>query len=145
MIWWLAIAVTLAGCGNHPAPAEVTRPTPADAAVVDAEPLDHDLDRLAARSVDMFEELGRVLAAGNSCAATTTALGELEARFADVIAANARVLHDGREMQLKIALRHYDDRFQAAAKRVVSAGVLATCANDAAFTAAYDRLAGAAR
>jgi hypothetical protein len=141
----LAIVITLAGCGSHPPSTEATRlPPPVDAAV-DAAPLDHDLDRLAARSVEMFDALARVLAAGDDCAGATARLGQLEARYADVIAANARVLHDGRELQLKLALRHYDDRFQAAAKRVMSAPVLVVCAGDARFTAAYERLAGPAR
>jgi len=141
----LAIVIAL-GCGSHPPATEATRPPPPVDAAVDAAPLDHDLDRLAARSVEMFDALARVLgAAGDDCAGATVQLGQLEARYADVIAANARVLHDGRELQLKLALRHYDERFQAAAKRVMAAPVLVVCARDAGFTAAYERLAGPPR
>lgn len=144
---WLVVAV---GCGSR-APTPTTggsaaphQPPPIDAAVPAALPLDQDLDRLATRSLELLESLGQAfVTAGEDCAAATGKLGALSTRHADVIAANAKVLQDGREMQLKLALRRYDDRFQAAAKSIMQSKTLAACAKDDGFARAFDQLAGA--
>jgi len=142
----LAKLAVVLGCGGHPPPTGTTvttTPPVVDAATIEPTPLDQDLDRLATRSIALFGELAKLLAAADDdCAAMTSKLGELDTRYADVIAANAKVLHDGREMQLKLALRHYDDQFRDAAKMIVDAKVVATCAHDQAFTSALDRLSG---
>ncbi len=77
-----------------------------DAPPVPSGPLDRDLDRLAERSVALYGDIVKAFeAVRENCPAAATRLDELSRTYADVIAANAKVLHEGREMQLKIALR----------------------------------------
>jgi hypothetical protein len=143
MRWLLVVAL---GCGSHPPAPTEPAPHPhavVDAAVPDAGPLDQDLDRLATRSLGLLDELGRAFATvGEDCTAATAKLGELSTRYADVIAANAKLLQEGREMQLKLALRRYEERFLAAAKLVMESKTVAACALDDPFTRAFGRLAG---
>ena len=143
--WWLLLAI---GCGNPHAPPTPPPPPPhavVDAAPppVDAAPLDQDLDRPATRSLSLFVDIDRAFTAtGEDCPAATTKLDDLATSYADVIDANAKVLHDGREMKLKLALRRYEDQFQTSAKAVMESKTLAACWQDAAFARAFDRLAG---
>ncbi len=106
-------------------------------------PLDQDLDRLAERSVALYVDIVRAFdAAGENCAAATAKLGEITRTHAEVIAANAKVLQEGREMALKIALRRFDDQFQKAAKAIIQSKTVATCYQDDGFTKALDELVG---
>jgi hypothetical protein len=131
------------GCGPQPAP-QTPPPPPADAVIAVDVPLDQDLPQLATRAVLLYEDvLAAFAAAGADCAAAATRLGELATRHADVIAANARVLRDGRNLQLQLALRPHDDRFEAAARGIIESPTLAACAQDPAFADAYDALFGA--
>jgi hypothetical protein len=121
----------------------IAQPVDAGAPPIDAGPLDQDLDRLATRSLALFVDIDKAFTtAGEDCAAATTKLGELATAYTDVIDANAKVLHDGREMQLKIALRRHEDKFNASAKAVMESKTLAACWQDVTFARAFDRLAG---
>lgn len=146
----LVLAVLL-GCGPAHQPPPTTgsqhaSPQPADAApvaVVDAGSLDQDLPRLATRSLGLLETLvERFTIAGENCGDAVRQLDELSGTYADVIAANSKVFLDGREMQLKLALRRYDDRFQEAARAIMKSRTVAACARDDAFAKAFDKLAG---
>ena len=116
---------------------------PTDAAP-DAAPLDRDLDRLAERSVKLYQDVVRTFeASGEDCAAAAVKLAELTKTYADVVAANAKVLHDGRAMSLKIALKRFDDQLDQAAKSIMQSKTLAACARDPAFARAFDALVAA--
>lgn len=144
--------VLLAACGNKATPpavpaappdAAVDAALPADASLATG-PLDQDLPRLAGRSVALYEAVVAAFrAAGADCTAATKRLGELRTEFADVTAANAKVLHDGRARELKAALVPFDDKLDAAAKEIVGAQAMAKCTSDRAFTRAFDDLVGA--
>lgn len=145
----LLAAVAALGCGHPPAgpsPRGAGAPQAIDAGpvAVDAPPpLAEDLPRLAARAVELYEAIARgFAAAGEDCARATATLRELAARYADVIAANQQVIRDGRGTQLKLALRPYDARFDAAARAVVQGPTMAACARDPGFATAFDALAG---
>jgi hypothetical protein len=138
----VAIIATSLGCGSHPPPPPGKTVQTMDAAV-DAPPLDQDLPRLAARGVKLYEEVARAFeAAGEDCVAAAAKLGALTKTYEDVVAANAKVLHEGRGMQLKLALRPYDAQFNAAAKAVMSAKTLPACSQDPTFASAYNELVG---
>jgi hypothetical protein len=146
MTRWLVIAAL--GCGGHPAPAVAPAPPPRRAVVVPAAPpvplpLDQDLARLAQRSVAMYQALATALyEVGDSCAAGATKLDELTAKFDDVVAANAKVVHDGRGAELRAALAPHEAELASAARSVMGSSIVAHCAQDAAFTAAFDRFVG---
>lgn len=147
----------LLGCGPKSAPTTPPPPPPdasIDAAVVigpdatvapsSTAPLDRDLPRLALRSVGLYEAVVATFrTAGANCPAATTRLGELRTEYADVTAANAKVLHEGRARELKVALAKHDDKLDAAAKEIVASQTLAKCTSDRAFTKAFDDLVGA--
>jgi len=142
---WVAIVVV--ACG-HPAtpPAVDPHPQPpvahADAAT-DA-PLDHDLPRLALRATKLYQDIVQVLAAAaEDCAAATTKLAGLQTAYADVVAANAKVLHDGRARELRAALESHAAELDAAAKSIVEAKTMKACSADHAFTDTFDTLVGA--
>ena len=127
----------------------VVAPRPADAGAAPVGdtapvgPLDQNLDRLAERSVALYGDVVRAFdAAGENCAVAASKLDELTRTHADVIAANAKVLHEGREMQLKIALRRFDALFQASAKAIMQGKTIAACFQDAAFVKALEGLIG---
>lgn len=108
-----------------------------------AGPLDQNLDRLAERSVALYGEIVKAFdATGENCAAAATKLDAINQTHADVIAANAKVLHEGREMQLKIALRRFDDQFQRFAKAIIQSKTIAACFQDVAFAKALEGLVG---
>jgi hypothetical protein len=145
---WIALLVGAIGCGSpqppppppHPGSAIVT----GDAAPAVAEPLDHDLYKLAERSVKLYQDVVHTFeAAGEDCAAAAGKLADLQRTYADVVAANAKVLHDGRAQNLKVALKHYDDQLDAAAHSIMASKTLAKCSTDAAFAQAFDLLVGA--
>jgi hypothetical protein len=141
---WLL--VSLIACG-HPAPpsaGSASPPPPSDAAVAAVTgPLDRDLNRLAERSVDLYDDmLAAFSAAGEDCAAAVTKLDAIAIKHAEVIAANAKVLQDGRQVQLKIALRRFDERFQKAAQAIVQSKTLAACWQNPTFARSLDQLVG---
>lgn len=141
----LWVALVLCSCGNHQA-AQTTRtkPPPADAGVVapaDAAALDQDLPRLATRVLKLYQDVAAAFAAvGEDCAAATQKLGELHGQYADVVAANAKVMHDGRAQELRAALAPHSAQVDAAAQAMFSAKTLPKCAQDATFAHAYDAL-----
>ena len=142
----LCVALVLCSCGNHPAqPTRHTPPPPvADAGVVapaDAAALDQDLPRLATRALKLYQDVAAAFAAaGEDCAVATQKLGELHGTYADVVAANAKVMHDGRGQELRAALAPHGAQFDAAAQAIVGAKTLPKCSQDAAFAHAYDAL-----
>ena len=140
---WLALAI--AACGQPSTPVAPTPPPsapPPDAAV--PLPLDRDLPALARRATQLYVETARAFAdAGDDCAAATARLSELQATHADVIAANAQVLHEGRARELRVALEPHAAELDAAAKAIVESPTMSACAQDAAFADALDRLVGA--
>src|SRR5687768_4713246 len=140
-----ALLVLVLACGHPqpPAPATNGSAVPADAplAIDAAVALDQDLPRLAERAVKVFADIASAFAtAGEDCAAATTMLRALAGTHADVVAANHKVMRDGRGMQLKIALRAHDEALDAAAKAIVTGKTMAACAQDEAFAKAYDEL-----
>ena len=141
-VLWIALAA-LASCG-HPAPAPAPPITPpvapaltADAAV--PTDLDHDLPRLASRSIQMYQEVAAAfVAVGEDCAAATARLTAIQNGYADVMTAIAKVLHDGRARELRAALEPNADTLDAAAKSIVDSKTMRKCSPDRAFTAAFD-------
>ena len=141
-VMWIAAAAL--ACSGRPVSAPPAPPTPrvvpADAAV-DAGPLDQDLPRLVDRSLALYQDIAKAFAeAGDDCGAATVRLRELTARYRDVVAANAKVLHDGRARELRAALDPRSDAFDAAAAAVVQSPTMASCAQDSAFARAFDEL-----
>ena len=107
-------------------------------------PLDRDIPRLAEKSVALYQAIVAAFkAAGVDCAVATKKVSELRAEYADVTAANAKVLHEGRSRELKAALAKHDDKLDAAAKEIVGSPTLSKCSQDRAFTKAFDELVGA--
>jgi hypothetical protein len=142
------IALYLAiGCGTPARPAgggagSATPPPAAGSA--DAAGLDRDYPRLAERAVQLYEAVAEAFrAAGQDCPQATQRLGGLAATYRDVVAANAKILHEGRARELKQALARHGDRFDAAAKAIVESPTMARCAEDPPFTKAFDDLVGA--
>lgn len=142
------IALVFAACGA-PAPVPQPRPptNPPPTATLDAGPplpLDRDLPLLAQRSTRLYQDVVAVFAnAGGDCAAATTKLGALQTTYAEVVAANAKVLHDGRAREMRAALEPHADALDAAAKAIVESPTMSKCSPDHAFTDAFDNLVGA--
>ena len=139
-VLWIAL-VAVVSCG-HPAPAPAPPVTPPVAPAVDAAvqtDLDHDLPRLASRSTQMYQDVAAAfVAAGEDCAAATAKLTAIQKSYADVMAAIAKVLHDGRARELRAALEPSADALDAAAKSIVDSKTMRKCSPDRAFTAAFD-------
>jgi hypothetical protein len=146
----LCVGLVVNACG-HPAPVEPAKPSPAPAAapvevVVDAAvpvALDQDLPRLAERATKLYQEVAQAFATTGNCAAATAKLKELQATYADVIAANAKVLHDGRARELRAALEPHAEALDASAKAIVESPAMSACSQDRAFTDSFDELVGA--
>jgi hypothetical protein len=146
----LALAST-SGCGNPgpgksgggPPVAQPSDAAPPPKPEPDALPLDQDYPRLAERAVKLYQEVAEAFrVAGEDCAAASAKLGELTAAYGDVVAANAKILHDGRAKELKQALGKYSEQFETAAKSIVQSPAMAKCYRDPAFTKAFDDLVG---
>jgi hypothetical protein len=149
------LLIVLVSCGTKSSSPTLPPPPPppdasadasvtADAAPVAGGPLDRDLPRLAARSVALYEAVVATFrAAGTDCAAAAKQLTALRAEYADVTAANAKVLHEGRARELKAALVKYDDKLDAAAREIVGSQTISKCTSDRIFTKAFDELVGA--
>jgi hypothetical protein len=140
---WLVAA--LACSRPPPAPrgesAHATAVADAGVSAVDAAPLDQDLPRLVERAIAMYQDIAKAFAAsGQDCAAATAKLGQLAGSYRDVVAANAKVLHDGRAKELKAALAPHADAFDAGARSLMQSATMSKCGQDAAFTRALDQL-----
>ena len=137
----------VAACRSPTPPVEPAEPLPA-AAVVDAGvpeqvSLDRDLPQLAARASKLYQEIAQAFAtAGADCPGATTRLRALQQTHADVITANAKVLHDGRARELRAALEPHAEALDASAKAIVDSSTMRTCSQDRAFTDAFDELVG---
>ena len=150
-----ALLLLVIGCGPR-TPTQKPPPPPApDAAiVVDAAPvvvlpdapppLDRDLPRLAERSVALYAAVVATFrTAGTDCPMATKQLVALRDEYRDVTTANAKVLREGRARELKAALAKHDDKLEASAKEIVASKTIKSCANDRAFTKAFDELVAA--
>ncbi len=143
----LAVAAT-AACGTRPpspAPAPGSTHTtvaPSDAAEpIAPASLDQDLPRLADRTLALYQDTAKLFAAvGEDCSAAASRLAELQATYRDAVAANAKVLHDGRAKELRAAIAPHSDAFDAAAKAIAQSPTMAKCSQDAAFEKAFDAL-----
>lgn len=138
---WIALAIACSGrSSGGPPPAQPAPVAPADAAV-DATPLDQDLPKLVERSLAMYQDVDRVFAASHGdCAAATARLRELTGRYRDVAVANAKVLHEGRDRELRAALGPRSGELDAAATAVVQSPIMSKCSHDRAFGKAFDEL-----
>lgn len=152
MTRWASAVLFAMSCGHAappgPAPGttHVTKAAP-DAGVVDAPPpkLEDDLPRLATRAVQLFQGWNKALAdAGEDCAAATSKLDELAVEYADVIDANAKIMHAGHDKikALRDELAKHEDDMDAAAQGIVHSKAMAACAHDPAFAKAVDRIGG---
>ena len=143
---WLAAALALVACGPKPPPPPATGTShatppaaPADAPIPG--PLDQDLPRLAARTLAMYQDVAKLFATtGEDCAAATAKLGDFEATYRDVVAANAKVLRDGRAKELRAALEPHAEPFDFAAKSIAQSPAMTKCSPDPAFETAFDAL-----
>jgi hypothetical protein len=141
----IAIAGAIA-CSAKPPPAQPAEPkpsaaTPSAAAPADAPALAQDLPRLVDRSLAMYQDVAKALAAsGNDCAAATDKLRELAGTYREVARANAKVLHDGRARQLKAALEPHNEDFDRSAQAIVQSPTMAACSTEPAFSKAFDEL-----
>ncbi|MBA3455960.1 MAG: hypothetical protein H0T42_22875 [Deltaproteobacteria bacterium] len=138
--------VALTAC-LPPTPAVPPAPPPrtvAPAGPPPVVPLDQDLPRLAQRATKLYQDVAEgFAAAGVDCAAATTRLRTLQQTYADVVAANAKVLHDGRARELRAALEPHAETLDTAAKAIVDSPTMANCSPDRTFTDTFDELVGA--
>jgi hypothetical protein len=152
MTRWCCVALTAAiGCG-HAAPSPpppvhnvvaIDAGVVADAPVV--KPLEEDLPRLAERALELFQSWATALGdAGEDCAKAAASVNAIADKYTDVIAANAKVLHAGRDAvkALRAELAKHEEQFDAAAKSVVQSKAMAACHDDRAFAHAIDRVGG---
>lgn len=77
------------------------------------------------------------------CTVATVRLREIQPVYAEVAAANAKVLHRGAARALRAALEPHATRLDAAAKAIASSETMASCSVDREFTGAFDTLVGA--
>jgi hypothetical protein len=142
----LCLALCLApgcGCGSSSKP-----PVTGGSGSGSAEPeppgppgLDHDYEQLADRAVKLYEDVAELLrTVGEDCEQATAKLNELSAANRDVIAANSKVLREGRAREIKKALAKQEDRFNAAAKVIMESQTISRCAHYSSFTKAFDEL-----
>lgn len=142
----LLLVLALAACG-----ATKSSPAPATGTTAQAQPpppapvtLDRDYPRLAERATQLYRDVAGVFAvAGDNCPAATQKLAELQRAYADVVAANAKVLRDGRARELRAALASHEQDLDASAKAIVESPTMESCSQDVAFTDAFDNLVGA--
>jgi hypothetical protein len=149
-VLWLAGVIACSGASAPPpvapppvAPRPVAPPpvAPIDAGPpADARPLDQDLARLVERSLAMYGDVAAALTASTDCAAVSERLRQLATAYRDVVAANAKVLHDGRARELRAALDPHGDAFDASARAIVQSPTMAKCSQDRSFAKAFDEL-----
>lgn len=147
----LFAVIVIAACGSPPppaaAPAQPPPPAPTvatvDAAPPEPLPLDQDYAELARRGAALMRAVADAFAeAGTDCAAATARLAALQTTHADVIAANAKVHHEGRDAELRQSLARHAQELDAAARAIVQSPTMAACARDASFQTAMDNLVG---
>lgn len=147
---WLALVT--AACGHPatpapagPAPARTTIAAPAaDAGPVPPVPLERDLPTLASRATRLYQDVASAFTAtSDDCAVATAQLGALRTTYADVVAASAQVVRDGRSAELRAALEPHARVLDAAAKTIMGSPTMTRCSTDPAFTTAFDALVGA--
>jgi len=138
------IAIALVACGT-PTPPPVIPVTPVH--VVTPLPLEHDMPKLNTRTLKLYEATASVLTAANAtCATATTQFGVLKTANADYLAARAIVITEGRTPALQKAIDANEVHGQplgTAAALILKAPLMRSCANDRAFTDAYEDLFGA--
>ncbi len=137
-----AIVLGLAACSHT---AEPATPGTGSAAPADPKPsangLDKDLPKLAERALALYQGVASAFAAaGTDCAVATAKLDALAKEFADVIAANDKVLHDHRAKEMRVALEPHQKELDEAAHAIMDGKTLATCSSDKKFENAFDRL-----
>jgi hypothetical protein len=76
------------------------------------------------------------------CPRATARLGEFSTAYCHVVAANRKILREGRARELKPALDAHADRFDTAAKSLESP-TMAKCFSDPAFEQAFEDLVDA--
>jgi hypothetical protein len=141
----IVAVVVVAACASKPAPVPV-EPGTTHAPPPPAQPvaLDRDYGKLAERATQLYRDVAGVFAAaGEDCPAAAQKLAELHDSYADVVAANEKVLHEGRARELRSALAAHEQDLDASARAIVESSTMATCSQDRAFTDAFDDLVGA--
>ena len=88
----------------------------------------------------MYQAIGDALV--GTCDEVTVRLAALP--FDDVPAAVTKVLHDGRGGDLHAALARRDPRFAELGRRITESTVIASCAGNAVFADALDKVIGGA-
>jgi hypothetical protein len=142
--WLLIAALGCSHAATPPGPPPGTGAHVIDAGIDAPRALDDDLPRLAARSLQLYQDLAQVVAAGGDCASVAAKIDALATTYAEVTAANARVLHAGHDKvkALKHELEPHQADFDDAAKTIAGAPAMSQCSQDAAFDKALDRLVG---
>ncbi|MEO8843916.1 MAG: hypothetical protein ABI591_17285 [Kofleriaceae bacterium] len=148
-------ALVWIGCGHAPPTSPETGPSHATGSATPRAPdapvaLDDDLDRLAELSTRMYQAIAKVLGEPSTaphdgdCAAVAAKLDAITHDDAEVIAANAKVLHAGHPkiQALKTALEPHQAELDAAAQTIGASQTMKTCSSDPAFEKATDRLLG---
>jgi hypothetical protein len=144
------VIAALIACSGHP-PTEPVGPGSGSAIAVIADaaidapppPLDRDPARLASRAVAMMQAVAAALSdSGEDCAAAATKLDAIRGEFADLLAANAKMLADGRKADLKAAIAPRQAELDAAATTVFATKAIAACVHDATFTRAFSLAMG---
>lgn len=117
-----ALLLAAAACGP---PAPVKQPAggaaaPAEAAApAVALPLDRDYARLAEQAVQLHRAIAEAFrTTGEDCVAAAAKLDELRATYAETVAANNRILEEGRDKELRPALAKHSDQLDAAARSI---------------------------
>ena len=142
----ITFVLLVTACGSSkPKTESPPPPTPTEQpAKPEAVTLDRDYPQLATRATQLYREVASVFdVAGENCPAATEKLAALQKAYADVVAANAKVLRDGRARELRAALVAHEQELDASAQSIVKSKTMATCSQDRAFTTAFDDLVGA--
>jgi hypothetical protein len=107
-------------------------------------PLDEDLPRLAASWSAMYQDLALALAgSGTDCSVAIAKIGDLQARYWVIAATNAKVVAAGHGAELHAVIAPLDGQIGTAIDSIAASSAVASCAHDARFTAALDKLVGA--
>lgn len=147
----LCVHIIALGCGHAAGPPPAPPPGPPPAARADAGPpdaplaLEDDLPRLAARALQLSQAWAHALAdAGEDCAKATANVEAVAAQYTDVLAANLKVLHAGRDKvkALREAVAAHQAEFDAAGAAIAHSKAMAACAGDPAFARAIDHVGG---
>jgi len=143
-------ALVWLGCGHAPTTSTETGTSHATGSATPITPdapvaLDDDPVRLATLSTQMYQAIAKVLAEPSTdCAAVAATLDAIFRDAAEVITANAKVLHAGHHkiQALKAALEPHQAELDATAQTIGGSQTMKTCSSDPAFEQAIDRLLG---